>query len=249
MPYAEVNGTQLWYEDSGTGPAVVFLHAGLMDARMWAPQLPAFSADHRAIAFDLRGYGRSDPSERSYSPTDDLLALLDTLEIDSAALVGCSMGGAIAIDFTLEHPERVQALVPVASGLGGFSFRAYSDEQIARAEASEAKGDLAASVELWLEVWAPLGSDGPIGEIARHNAQVFELGDFELELDPPAAGRLDEIRAPTLVVVGDRDVAGILEIAGLLETEIRGADKVVMHGLDHLPSLRAPDEFNRLALG
>src|SRR5205823_3036150 len=138
------------------------------------------------------------------------------------------------------------ALVAIASGLGGFSFGAYSDEQIARAEAAERAGDLSAGAELWLEVWAPLGSAGAIGRIARDNAGVLELDEVELDLDPPALGRLAEIRAPTLVVVGDRDVPAMLEIADLLAARVSGARKVVLPGVDHMVNYRAPEELARL---
>ncbi len=248
MAFAEVSGGRLWYEEAGSGSAVVLLHAGLMDSRMWEPQVPALAERFRTIRFDVRGYGRSDPPTTPFSPVEDLRSLLDALSIDSAALVGCSMGGAIALDFALAYPERVWALMPVAAGLSGFRFRAYDDEQTARAEAAEAAGDLAAGADIWLEVWAPLGSEEPIRTIAHETAKVFALEDYELEPERPAADRLGEIRAPTLVLVGDRDVPAMAAIADKLAAEIPAARKVVLEGADHLPSFRVPAELNRLLL-
>src|SRR5204862_3952743 len=113
-------GVHLRYDESGAGPAVVLIHPGLWDRRVWDEQMESFpAAGFRTIRYDQRGYGESsrltgDP----YSPAEDLRALLDHLDVPQAALVGCSIGDGIAINFTLENPDRVWAFVPVASGHG-----------------------------------------------------------------------------------------------------------------------------------
>ena len=121
--FVEVDGGRLFYEEAGAGRPVVFVHPGLWDRRTWDDQFPAFAERFRAIRYDVRGYGRSSRPEpgASYSHGRDLLALLDATEVTQSAFVGCSMGGGISIEFALEHPERVWALVPVASGLGGIT--------------------------------------------------------------------------------------------------------------------------------
>ena len=118
----DVPGGSLHYEVAGEGPAVTLIHPGLWDSRTWDPQVPVLvDAAFRVIRYDVRGYGRSSRlTGEPYSHVRDLEALLDFLEVPLTILVGCSMGGAIAIDFTLEHPDRVAALVVAASGLGGF---------------------------------------------------------------------------------------------------------------------------------
>jgi pimeloyl-ACP methyl ester carboxylesterase len=248
VPYAEVNGTRLWYEERGEGTPVVFLHAGLMDSRQWDRQLDVFGSRFRAIAYDARGYGRSDAPTVPFSHWEDLRGLLDGLDVDRPVLVGNSMGGASEIDFVLECPERVQALVLVGSGLGGVSFRAYDDEQTERAEKAEEARDLAAGADLWLEVWAPLCPTEPTRTIAHENTKVFLLDDLEQALEPPAADRLAEIDAPALVLVGDHEVSGIVEIAGRLEREIRGAKRLLLENADHLPNLSASEDFDRVVL-
>jgi pimeloyl-ACP methyl ester carboxylesterase len=247
MPYVHVNGTQLFYEDRGSGEAVVFLHAGLLDSRQWERQLETFAPRYRALAFDVRGYGRSPAPTEPYAPHEDLLALLDALEIQRAALVGNSMGGAIEIDAALAGPDRVSALVPVGSGLAGCSFRAYSHEQGARAEAAWNAGDYEGAADVWLEVWAPLGVDDRLREIAYSNAAV-DYDDFELSAEPPAASRLGDLRVPTLVLVGDTEVKGIVDISQKLADEVPGARLEVLERADHLPNLRRPEEFDRLVL-
>ena len=198
MAYADVNGARLWYEERGSGDPVVFLHAGLLDARQWERQLDTFSPRYRAIAFDTRGYGRSPAPEEPYRLHDDLLGLLDALELERAAFVGNSMGGKTAIDATLARQDRVSALVAVGAAMSGLSFRAYSDEQGERAETAWLADDFRGAADVWLEVWAPLSTDRGAREIAYANAAI-DFDEQELDGEPPAVGRLGELRVPTLV--------------------------------------------------
>jgi 3-oxoadipate enol-lactonase len=247
MPYADVNGARLWYEERGTGSAVVFLHAGLLDSRQWERQLETFSPRFRAIAFDTRGYGRSPAPEEPYRLHEDLLGLLDALGLERAVLVGNSMGGKTAIDATLAAPNRVSALVAVGAAMSGRPFRAYSDEQGERAEAAWMADDFRGAADVWLEVWAPLSADRGAREIAYANAAI-DADEQELDGEPPAAGRLEEICVPTLVLVGDTEVQGIVDTCRTLAAEIDGARLEVMPGADHLPNLSRPEEFDRLVL-
>ena len=117
------HGGRLHYEIAGdrASPAVTLLHPGLWDARTWDPHFGRWTERFRVLRYDQRGYGGSSrPDGSPYSHVRDLVALLDHLDIERTALVGCSMGGGLAIDATLTVPERVWALVPIAPGLGGF---------------------------------------------------------------------------------------------------------------------------------
>ena len=249
MGHVEVNGTRLWVERRGSGRAVVFLHAGLMDSRQWEAQLESFAAaGYEAIAFDVRGYGRSDPPTELFLPAEDLVALLDVLGVDEAAFVGNSMGGKVAIDAALLQPQRLTALVLVCAAVGGYDFRAYSDEQGARAQAAWEAADMERVADVWLEVWAPDGAEGRVRELAYHNVRSFETDEFEGELDPPALESLGELNVPTLVIVGERDVPAMHEIGALLAERIPNSQLVVMADADHLPNLRRPDEFDRIVL-
>ena len=248
MPYAHVNGTQLWYEERGSGDPVVFLHAGLLDSRQWAHELESFAPSHRAVAYDVRGYGRSPAPTAPYRMHEDLVGLLDALGIERAALVGNSMGGKIAIDATLADPGRVSALVLVGAAVSGMGFRAYSDEQGERAEAAWNAGDYQGGADVWLEVWAPLGVDSTIREIAYANAAV-DNDELELDGDPPAANRLGELDVPALVILGDTEVQGIVDSCRRIAADVPGARLELLEQADHLPNLRRPDEFDRLVLG
>ncbi len=247
VPYADVNGTQLWYDERGSGDAVVFLHAGLLDSRQWERQLETFGERHRTIAYDVRGYGRSPAPTEPYRLHEDLLALLDALGIERAVLVGNSMGGKTAIDATLAAPERITTLVAVGAAVSGLSFRAYSDDQGARAEAAWMAGDYEGAADVWLEVWAPLCTDDRLREIAYTNAAI-DFDELELAGDPPAAGRLGELRVPTLVLVGDTEVQGIVDSCRKIAADVDGARLELMEGADHLPNQCRPDEFDRLVL-
>ena len=114
----DVNGARIWYEAIGTCPPLVLVHAGIANSRMWDPQVEEFSRDHLVLRYDMRGFGRSSIPPEPYAHRDDLLVLLDTCEIRNAILVGASYGGNVAIEFALEHPEMVRALILVNSLVG-----------------------------------------------------------------------------------------------------------------------------------
>lgn len=108
---AQVNGTELYYEMAGKGPAVVLVHGGLVDSRQWDDQMKAFAKHHRVVRYDLRGFGRSGAAPQPFSHIEDLRALMDFLKIERATIVGLSLGGIIAADFALEH-KAVSTFAP-----------------------------------------------------------------------------------------------------------------------------------------
>lgn len=237
--------SDLHHEVTGSGPPIVLLHSGFVDSRMWSAQVPVLAEQFTVVNYDMRGYGRSPRFDGPYSPVEDLRALLDALGLDAVALVGLSRGGRIALEFTLTYPDRVRALVLAASGLSGYRFSVGTEEQEARWEEAERTGDLAAMAEIDLEVWAPLGDDRQLRQIAIDNAHTNVEDDEAIEIDPPAKDRLHEVSVPTLVITGDRDVPAMAEIGDLLEREIPGARREILYG-DHFPNIRSADDFNRL---
>jgi len=232
--YAPANGTKLYFETRGDGPALVFVHAGVADHRMWDPQFEIFSSKFKVVRFDLRGFGKSKMPEGSFALRDDLLAVLQHLGIRKAALVGCSMGGSTAIDFTLEHPEMVSALVPVGAGVSGWAdWSAESVDQWTQTMNLAKKGETAAIFELGARYWL----DGPSREVSRvepkyrQRARQLYKENFSLEffqrteepLKPPAIERLGEIKCPTMVVIGDSDSQDLQKVARRLASDIAGA--------------------------
>jgi 3-oxoadipate enol-lactonase len=249
-------GGRLFFEVAGDGPPVVLIHAGLWDSRIWDDQMPAFAARHRVLRYDIRGFGRSDGVSGAFSHRGDLADVMDAVGMDRAALVGCSIGGSLAIDFTLDRPARVDALVAVCSGMSGDQTPDDPSMEAVFKEAEKAfeAGDLARVVDLELQVWCPLRTDPDVDRriraIAHDNerAMTMEFGPNSAQLDPPAAGRLGEIRVPTLVISGDRDASVMEVLARTLASGIPDARHEVMRGADHLPNMRDPKTFNRVVL-
>ena len=256
---ADVNGARLYYEVAGEGGPLVLVHAGISDSRMWDAQVDAFSRHYRAIRYDLRGFGRSPMVPGPFSHHADLRALLDALGVDRAAFVGCSMGGGAVIDFALENPERVEALVLVGAAVGGFEFDEGLPEEWEELVAADEAGDLGRVSELEVRMWVDGPRRGPdvvdpaVRDLVREmnlialKNEATQLGE-ELKPERPAASRLSRIQAPTLVLVGDEDRARTLAAADLLEAEIPSVRKTVMAGTAHLPNMERPGEFNRLVL-
>lgn len=245
------------YETHGEGPAVLLVHEGVADRRMWRGQVPVLARDHRVVAVDLRGFGETPNASGPFSNTDDLLEVLDELGIERAAVVGGSFGAKVALDFAVTHPGRVERLVlcpPVVPG------REWSD-RVRRAwqEEDEAlqAGDLDRAVEVNVELWVDGPNRGPdaVDPEVRDLVRTMQRRAFELpEPDPPpepapdSAVRLADVRVPTLVVVGDEDVEDFLAMADAAAAGIPGARKVVVEGAAHVIALEKPQEFNAALL-
>ena len=256
--FAEVNGARLYYEVAGEGHPLVLIHAGICDSRMWDQQWDTFAQLYRVIRYDVRGCGKSAIPPGPFAHRDDLDALLRFLSVDKAFLIGVSNGGRIAIEFTLEHPDRVAALIPVASGIGG----AEPTETLVKAweevDAAFSAGDIARANEIELQAWVdgPSRTPDQVDPAVRERVREMNANNFallteeaqEVRLEPPALSRLEDIRVPTLVIVGDHDQPHVLASADLLATGIVGAKKVVISGTAHLPSMEQPEEFNRVVL-
>lgn len=257
--YAPVNGTRLYYEIMGQGHPLLFIHAGIADCRMWDPQWEALADRFTLVRFDLRGFGRSEQPGVPCSLTDDLSSLLAYIGIDRPFVVGCSMGGKVAIDFALEYHEDVAALVAVGAGLSG--FRHTDPNTLAQWEAIDAAvagGNQAEAVELEVRMWVDGVGRAPedVPTSARERVREMDLAliqrnDPELEtkeIEPPAIGRLGEIAIPTLIVVGGHDQPGVRETAEILAKGIKGARKVEWPDTAHVPNLEVPDRFNSLLM-
>lgn len=257
MPYLDVQGGRLYYDVTGEGLPLVFIHAGIADCRMWDEQVAHFGSRYRVIRYDTRGFGRTTTQDVEYSNRADLAALLDHLGVDKAVIVGCSRGGQIATDFTLEFPNRVAALVPVCAGVSGFEYDTpEEDAPFEEAERLEELGDYDRLAELEVELWVvglqrtpeqvDAGLRRRVYEMSRANFDHAHEGGRPIVLDPPAVDRLDTIRVPTLVMVTDKDTTYIRAAADALANGIPGARKVVIANSAHVPNMEHPDEFNRI---
>ncbi len=253
--FAEVNGTKLYYEMKGKGPAVVFIHSGGFDRRMWDDQFSAFPDRYTLIRYDVRGYGKSPAPTKPYSDDDDLNQLLKYLNVRKAYVIGLSMGGRIAIDFTLTHPEMVATLIPVAPGLSGFPFTAEDTIELMKIVYSIENDDGTPAGEAWLRsAYNAAAMENPavaakLRPIAIENSRVWLINIFFPRPPfPLAVQRLSEIRVPTFVIRGDRDVQTITKTVEALEKGIPGAKKVIIPGAGHMVNVEKPEEFNNAVI-
>lgn len=253
----------LAYELAGSGPAILFSHAGITDRRMWEPQWRSWQQRFTLIRYDLRGFGGSEDPTGPYSLHGDALAVLDAAGIERAVLIGASMAGEAVLDLTLAAPDRVSALVLVNATAGGWQHTDEHMAEFAKVIAAYESGGIEAACEADLRMWvdgvgrSAADVDAGFRElVARMDLGVLEREDAreqagtEIEpdaLDPPAINRLGDLDLPLLVVTGAHDqpsqLAGALAIAAAT-----GAEASEIPGTAHLPSLERPQEFEGVVL-
>ncbi|MCU1545388.1 MAG: hypothetical protein JWP30_488 [Homoserinimonas sp.] len=263
MPHLDVNGASLYYEADGhiSSPALLLLHAGIANLRMWDPQEEAFAQDHYVIRFDSRGFGETRTEDVNFSDRADALAILDHLGIERATLIGCSRGGSIALDLAVESPSRVSGLITIGSGPSGFPDVELTNEEDAlfdQMDAAYQAQDWEALCDLEVRLWC-------IGPARRESdldpafvAKAYELNRANLPhvlehpiptpLEPPAYDRIVDITVPSLVLVGDHDLSEVLAQHEYLSTTIPRADSARFPDSAHLPGLEQAADFERVVL-
>lgn len=250
------DGAVIRGEADGFGYPVVFLHSGVTDRRMWGEQMEMLAREgYHVISYDRRGYGETTTDDVPFNHLVDLEAVLDRLSIHAAILVGSSMGGALAIDFALEHPERTIALVLMGTAVTGAEGYEVDEEVEQLEEAFEyarERGNIGTANRIQAHQWL----DGPYGEAGRvtGNARELFLAMNEIHLKhpeltqeehpDPAFDSVHTITAPTLLVVGELDCSDIIAIHEDLSEEIENAFAVVLEETAHFPNLERPDLFN-----
>ena len=257
----EINGAELNYELTGNGSAIVLVHEGVCDLRMWDELVEALEPDFTVLRYDMRGYGDSTMPPGPFSQAKDLLGLLDHVGIDSAALVGVSYGGRVALDTASVAPERVTKLVLVSAGFRDHEWsqvvRDFGDEEERLLDAGDVDGATELNVKFWVD--GPARGPDPARESVRARVREMQRRAFEIQVpayeaqpppgpEDPVEIKLNELTQPALVVVGDADVPDFLEIGDRLERELPNARKVVLEDTAHTIPLERPDEFRDLAL-
>ncbi|HEX2497563.1 MAG: alpha/beta fold hydrolase [Actinomycetes bacterium] len=243
-----VPGSTLAADETGNGTPVVLLHAGVGDARMWDPVVERLEDRYRLIRYDVRGYGRSPAPTAPFSKLADLVAVLDYFGLDRAHLVGCSMGGQLAMDCAIAYPDRVRTLTLLAPGLSGYDWPDDPDDERIMQAVTDQNLDYIA--DFVLKIWAQGQGTDPqtdaiVVEQAKDSAKAWLTEDFE-EREPSAVDRLGEISQPTVLLVGDRDYPVIEDVAALVVARIPGARRVDAPGVDHFVPLRVPDLVSEL---
>ena len=260
--YISVGDGEVYYEVAGQGASLVLSHAGFVDSRMWDDQWNDFAQQRHVIRFDLRGFGKSALGATPIERRRDLDRLLQQLNVSRAALLGCSLSGEVMLDFALEHPERMTALILVSTVPGGFELQGPPPAQLFEMMGAIEQGDLARASELQNRIWI----DGPFRQPEQVNPLVrqrsAEMNRIALTngtwdkadrqpanpLNPPAVQRLAELRVPTLIIAGELDHPEVLRAAKVMAAAIPQVEKVIIPNCAHLPNMEQPVEFKRVVL-
>jgi pimeloyl-ACP methyl ester carboxylesterase len=261
--FAEVNGTQLYYETLGQGHPLVLIHGGYMDRRMWDDQFHAFAKQYRVIRYDVRGFGQSELPGVPYADRQDLYSLLNHLGVEKTYLLGLSLGGMIALDFTLDYPKMVDALILVGSPVPGFPLQLlYTEEQLEQLQARWAafkkasqQRNRAAMVDALMQdpTLVPSQNYPAARQRVRNNLSEYSFVWVldpapKQDLEPPAYERLAEIQVPTLIIMGAQDDPRLFKDAEKLEKDIAGSSRVTIAQTHHMPNMERPEEFNLIVL-
>ena len=247
--YLDVSGSRIYYEERGSGPAIVLLHDGLLHSASWDEVWQSLAGKYHVIRYDRRGYGRSEAATSSFSPTDDLAKLLRHLQVPHAVIIGSSSGGALAIDFAIQHPETVDGLFLIGPVLHGMEYSAEFRERANRNNEPMARDDVDGMARNWSrDKFLIAGANARArrkvyDELVANAAKLKEYdGALEEKLSPPASERLDEIKAPALILVGSGDIADVQAHAAAINAGIRGSQRIEVKGAGHLIQLEKPDE-------
>jgi pimeloyl-ACP methyl ester carboxylesterase len=257
--FAEVNGTRLYYEVAGTGDPIVLIHGNFGDRRYFDDQFAALARLYRVLRYDVRGYGKSTLPDAgvAYSDFEDLEALLAHLDIERAHIAGFSMGSAIAVDFCLAFPGRCLSLIAIGPWFYGY------DSPLAQAllqnfgtiGAAAARGGRdAAHEQLLAATWwytekVPPRALGPLKEIwSDYEFWHFENPDPRRFVSPPAAGQLQRITAPTLIITAEYDLDACRAVARQMDADIPDSTIVDLDGATHFMFIEEPEEVNSAML-
>jgi len=239
----------VWYDTSGEGDAVVFLAGGMLDSRQWDEQLPVVARTHRAIRIDTRGYGKSPTPSQPFVAYEDVADVLRELTIPRASFVGSSLGGRIAIDFAIAHPEMTNALLLAAPGVSGYVPSESTMRDLASVFAAKTPDEMIAAM-LALPTMAPRPDRVEARErfvaMLRDGIRGVSLAPFYRELDPPAMSRLAEVKVPVTLVLGDADHQDLVDLADKIQREVAGVKRITVPGARHLVNMDEPEAFNRI---
>jgi 3-oxoadipate enol-lactonase len=235
-----VAGGEVWAEDTGgDGAPLVLMHPGWGDSAIWDPVMGRLAGRYRVIRYDARGYGRSPAPAAPYTALGDLTAVLDRLGAGRAALVAHSGSGGPALGLALDQPDRVGALILVAPGVEDYPWPA-DDPYFAEFGAAFEAGDREGLVALGLRTWAAAGADPAAQAQVRSAVTAFFRQDGFMRPEPPVYSRLGQVRAPSVLAVGDLEYPMVRECAERIAGGIPGCRLIVVPGADHLLPLRAP---------
>jgi pimeloyl-ACP methyl ester carboxylesterase len=249
--YVKVGSDSLFYETVGHGLTLVLIHDGMVHREIWDHQLSSFSQHFEVVRYDRRGYGKSTPPTEPFSNVEDLNRLFETLGIEQAGLVAMSSGGRLAIDFTLQNPGKVSSLVLVGAVVDGFPYTQHffdrgghlpPDLSNAQRRAYYATDD---PYEIYSENAA---AREQVLDLLRRSPMQDNHSFSSPRPDPPATARLQEIEAPTLILVGEFDIPDVHAHSGAINLGVRHSTRDIIPRAGHLIPIEQPDLFNERVL-
>ncbi len=240
------NDGHIYYEVIGSGDPIVFLHGFTLDRTMWKPQVEYFSKNYQIITYDARGFGKSSLPKGLYDHAADLQVLLKHLDIKQAHIIGLSMGGRIATNFTLAFPDVVKSLTLMDSALDGYKSEVdwnvhAKEEGIEKAKENWLKHELFTVTQKRSEIVKALRTI-----VKNYSGWHWLHKDPQMPIKIHARARLHEITAPTLIIVGEGDLPYFHNISNVLDAGITGARKVALPNSGHMVNMETPDEVNEL---
>lgn len=255
MPYKECNDINIYYEIHGKGEPLVLISGLGGDRTFWLSSLPVLSAEFQVIIFDIRGIGRTDAPAGPYSIemfADDLAALMDGIGIAGANILGFSMGGNIALSFTLKYPQKVTKLIIAASFAAiNIQSRLYIDAVLAAYEAGITTKQMFDLVAPWLfsaEFLARPGSEAYLqyDENDPEQQPLFAWkNQYLAQREFNSVGSLQKIITPTLIIAAENDRLAHVADSLLLAENISGAELKIISGSGHLCNFEQPEVFHR----
>lgn len=262
MPHAENDGVKIYYEESGSGTALVFLHEFLNDYSGWDDQMRRFARDYHCVTISARGYPPSDcpESEEAYSQDlfrDDVLAVLDHLKIKTAHFVGLSMGAYTALQLARENPDRVLSVVAASGASGGYEAKraTFEEQTLASAKQLESLADMPGATmasgptRVQLKRKDPIGWQRVAGIIARRPIYSAVNTLRKVQFGRPPVFKLEDelsgVKTPVLLMVGDEDESCI-DVNVWLKRVMPSARLVIFPGCGHVLHVEEPDLFNQM---
>ncbi len=250
--FITIGDAKLWYEECGvanSGPGVVLLHDGLVHSITWDAIWAPICAKYHVVRYDRRGYGQSDPAKTPFIPEEDLYKIMRQVHMDRAIVMGNSSGGGLALDFALAHPEMVDGLFLIGPVVHGMASTDYFDERGDKNNAPMDHGDLKATAKNWSEDRFIIGGNDARSRKLLYDALVQNpqnlkvSGTMEIRHSPSTLIRLSEIRVPTLVFVGEDDIADVFAYSGAIEAAVSLSSLEVMKDAGHLIQIQRPAEL------
>lgn len=232
---------EMYFEVMGVGEPILLIHGIDSDRRVWDKQFFELAKEYQTIRLDLRGFGKSSMPKGNFSNNEDILKVLNELEIDRVHLVGYSFGGTIAPHFAIQHPERVKSMVLISPGLIGYKWSKEIMGYFQKFQTCLRNGKNSNALDLlyWKTVYGPHREQegmedicDKLGEMFSHALTIPRLGSlkpFSFEIK-----QLGQIKAPSLIMVGEKDFTDYHEIAQIYKKEVPNSEILMINESGHL---------------